>query len=151
MRHHPNNICLVCHMNPFEYKVALRLGHPSMDPDEISAALSLKPQRKWKAGEQRKTPTGIPLEGNYEQSYWSCDMDHPNGVTLSEFLDKLTKQLEGKKEFLAKISSTGGNTEFFIGWFSGSNSGDTFDWKLLKKLAELKINLSFDVYGNPGQ
>jgi uncharacterized protein DUF4279 len=137
-------------MNPFEYKVSLRLQHPSMNPDEISAALSLKPKQKWKAGEQRKTPTGIPLEGNREESYWCCDMDHPNGVELSEFLETLTKKLKEKKEFLAKIRSTGGSTEFFIGWFSRRNSGDIFDWKLLKTLAELQINLSFDVYGEPG-
>ncbi|WP_256388442.1 hypothetical protein [Pandoraea sp. PE-S2R-1] len=37
--------------------------------------------------------------------------------------------------------------EFFIGWFSTGNTGETLDFELLKKLGELGIDLALDVYG----
>jgi hypothetical protein len=52
-----------------------------------------------------------------------------------------------RKPFLQHLLSTGGEVEYFIGWFAGAESvGRTLDWKLLKRLADLKINLSFVIY-----
>jgi hypothetical protein len=39
--------------------------------------------------------------------------------------------------------------EFFIGWlFDEGNSGDVFDHRLLARLADMNIDLSFDVYAD---
>jgi hypothetical protein len=40
------------------------------------------------------------------------------------------------------------STEYFIRWYTdGRNTGETFDSDLLKRLADLRIDLAFDVYG----
>jgi hypothetical protein len=42
---------------------------------------------------------------------------------------------------------SGGSAELFVGWFlAGGNSGDVLDGRLLERLAEMRIALSFDVY-----
>ena len=62
------------------------------------------------------------------------------------FLNTLVDTLGVHREFFKQQVSTRGIVELFIGWFSESNSGETFDWRLCRKLADMRINLSFDVY-----
>lgn len=57
-----------------------------------------------------------------------------------------SKQLEKNKGFLDGLSSTGGRLEYFVGWFSTKNSSFALESDLLKLLADLKVNLEFDVY-----
>jgi hypothetical protein len=135
-------------MYPFEYSVAFRIRHPNKAPDEISIRLSLTPKTAWLAGDPRKTRLGVPLEGTYESTYWSCDLEHPPDVGLAGFLEESAENLAPHKEFLREIRSTGGEVEFFVGWFSNFNSGEIFSYKLLSALAELQIDLSLDVYGS---
>jgi hypothetical protein len=40
-------------MNPFRYKITLRLRRPQMDPDEISGTMKMQPHFKWMAGRPR--------------------------------------------------------------------------------------------------
>lgn len=55
-------------MYPFKYTVSLRIEHPNLAPEEISANLSLKPKISWMAGTQRKTAKGMLLEGYYKST-----------------------------------------------------------------------------------
>lgn len=99
------------------------------------------------AGAARKTPKGAPLEGVHDSTYCSFRLDHPDNVDLAEFLGRCNKTLEPHKEFLKHLRSTGGSVEYFIGWYSGTNSGEQFYYGLLGELADLSIDLSIDVYG----
>lgn len=134
-------------MNAFEYNVSLRITHPTLHPDEISDALSMKPKFRWTAGEPCKTATGEPLKGFRKLTYWSCRLEHRKGVELSDFLAALILKLKKKEKFLKKIRSTRGSIEFFVGWFMESNSGQIFDWKLMQELSKLQISLALDIYG----
>jgi hypothetical protein len=49
--------------------------------------------------------------------------------------------------FLHGFRSQGGTIELFVGWFLDGPSGDVFDCDLLARLADLKIDLSLDIYG----
>jgi hypothetical protein len=40
----------------------------------------------------------------------------------------------------------GGRVEVFVGWFFLGNRGDVFDDNVLARMADLKIDLSLDVY-----
>jgi len=56
--------------------------------------------------------------------------------------------IETRRPFLIQFCSSGGTIEYFIGWFTnGLNTRETFGWELLRRLADLGISLSFDVYG----
>lgn len=118
-----------------------------MDPDEISSSLALKPSVTWKRGEQRRTSNGVVLEGSYDQSYWvgSLPMDsNPQG--LVDTLEHYLLNLEKRAEFMRDFNNTGGNAEFFVGWFG--TGGATFAWDLLERCAFLRIELGMDVYGD---
>lgn len=134
--------------NSYYYMISLRLTHPSIDPSVFSQTLGLEPQTTWHAGKSRKTPKGTPLEGTYQESFWTCQIteDKWPDKELVEALLEILDQLEPHKEFFHRLVSEGGNAEFFIGWFFDGNSGDVFDQKILARLVDLKINLSFDIY-----
>jgi hypothetical protein len=135
-------------MNPYRYKISLRLRHPSLDPAEITSALHLSPSRSWRAGDSRTTPTGKPLEGKYPDTTWIADVgeskwpDKELPVAINGVLD----QLAPYKEFFHRIRSEGGKVEFFVGWFLEGQGGDIFDCGLLARMADLKIDLALDVY-----
>ncbi len=135
-------------MNPFEYKVSLRLEHPSIDPEQISEKLSMPPDISWKAGSRRISPKGKPLEGVYEKTYWSCALEHPAGLGLADFLANFTAGLATHKPFFKWIRTGGGRSEYFVGWFSNGNSGEMLSFDLLGKLSDLCIDLSLDVYAS---
>lgn len=133
-------------MQSFKYKVSFRVHHPSMDPDQISSKLGLEPQYKWAVGAARKTPKGTPLKGVYEASYCAFRLNPAKNVELVDFLKKFNKSLYKHKTFLRSIRSTGGRLEYFVGWFSNKDSGESFDLELLEQLVELGVDLSLAVY-----
>lgn len=136
-------------MYPFNYEVALHISHPGMDPTEISRALGIVPTSACRVGEAKRTPSGEPLEGNYEATHWYHKFDHPDGMLLSAFLDVLTDRLANYATLFSTVSSEGGSLVLSVGWYSGINSGDEFGWELLDKFAQLRIGLSFDIYADP--
>lgn len=133
-------------MSTFRYKVSFRVRHPNMAPDEICSALGLTARFQWAAGSPRQTQTAVPLEGYHESTYCSFLLEHPEGMELAKFLSRNNKALSLHKEFLKGIRDTGGTLEYFIGWYTGVNSGEVFTSELLRELADLQINLAFDVY-----
>jgi hypothetical protein len=89
------------------------------------------------------------LPGVYRESYWVCTVARESGTNLPEVLDRELHSLEKHELFLAEFCATGGSIEYYIGWFTETNSGVVLDWSLLKRLATLKIDLDIDVYGGP--
>ena len=137
-------------MNAFSYKITLRLRHPEMDPDAISAALKMQPRFRWMAGQPRRTPLGQPLDGTCRETYWSSEVTEGSGFNLADTLESLVQELEHHKEFLEGFCATGGSVEYFIGWFTdGRNTGATFSWDLQRRLAGMRVHLALDVYGGP--
>ena len=117
-----------------------------MHPDEITSILRLKPVRCWKRGDKKRTPAGTSLEGVYPGSYWYCDLEHGEEMELSEFLGSIVSKLKLHRAFFKTIRSGGGAVEIYVGWFSPSNSGEVLDWKLLRNLANLRIDFALDIY-----
>lgn len=135
-------------MGNFKYHVSLRIDHPSMDPEHICTGLGLNAEYKWKAGAERKTPTGQSLPGTYEATYCCFELMHAKRAGLTDFLKMNTRKLYKHREFLDSIRSTGGTLEYFIGWFADTDSGEIFDLELLNQFVELGINISIAVYPN---
>jgi hypothetical protein len=51
-------------------QLSLRIRHPSMDPETISATLRLEPEHCFKAGAARTTRAADGRSGFHSQSYW---------------------------------------------------------------------------------
>jgi len=135
-------------LNNFTFKLSLRFFGHSFDPSDVSAELGLVPHVSHKVGEQRRTLDGAELPGKYDKSYWTARLAPLEDENPSEALERTIAELYGHKAFFQAMHARGGRAEFFIGWFSAGNSGDTLPWDLLGKLAELKIDLALDVYGS---
>jgi hypothetical protein len=133
-------------MNPYKYKISLRIRHPSMNPDEISKTLGLTPKRQWSTGASKVTPKGLKLKGYYGSSYCWFPLSIPSKSTLEEGTISWLQKLEKHEDFFKNISATGGSTEFLIVWFVKGNAGEVFDWLTLAKLSSLRVNLAFDIY-----
>jgi hypothetical protein len=118
-----------------------------MDPDDISRALGVKPKVKWKAGDRRSTPTGQLLEGTNEHTYWCSEAIRGTGWELSERLTSQVVALYTHEDFLRRFSATGGTVEYSVGCFGDrENIGITLEADLLKRLGNLDVELSLDIY-----
>ncbi|MHA6824549.1 DUF4279 domain-containing protein [Ralstonia pseudosolanacearum] len=134
-------------MSEFDFSVSLRIFTQTVEPDEICKMLGLEPKWKHRIGEPRVNPKGQILGGVYKKSYCSFRLARVNDEKLHEMLDRVLESLAKNKQLFHRIRDEGGQTEFFIGWYSSGNTADTFDYSLLEKISDLKIDLSLDVYG----
>jgi hypothetical protein len=134
-------------MNPFRFAISLRVFSQVIDPDEIGKEIGLEAEWKHRIGDRRTTRKGAVLEGVYTIGYWTHLLTHRDEEELHEVLDRVCDDLVQHQRLFRRIRETGGRTEFFIGWYSIGNTGDTFHSDLLRKLSELQIDLALDVYG----
>ncbi|QCX47907.1 DUF4279 domain-containing protein [Ralstonia pseudosolanacearum] len=134
-------------MHEFKYAVSLRFFSKTVDLADVCSQLNLSPKWLNKMGELRVSPKGTPLGGVYDCSYCSVSLEPHEAEELHETLERVAVGLVQYKNVFQAIKRDGGRAEFFIGWYSTGNTGDTFDCELLKRLGELEIDLAFDVYG----
>ena len=93
-------------MDPFTYAISLRIWHPGMEPQFITSALKLEPNRMLKVGKQRETPARQKLSGTNRETYWYTYFT-PKGGTVSsdtsveDSLSKLTTLLRPHRDFFA--------------------------------------------------
>ena len=115
---------------------------------QISDGLNLEPRVSRDVGSRRATPRGEILPGVNEMTFWCSQEVRGNGLDLAKGIASHLRDVEAHSGFLTEFSESGGKIEYFVGWFSGDqNTGEVFDWDLLRRLSELRISLAFDVYG----
>jgi hypothetical protein len=130
------------------YDISFRVRHPTADLSVLAHCLELELGRLCKVGEPRCTPTGQPLDGRWERS-WCYFKAEPNaGASLSETMRRTVATIDKHKGLLRDLAATGGTFSFFVGWFIECDTGETFEWQLLRDMAELKISFDLCVYGN---
>lgn len=130
-----------------KFVVSFRITHPTMDASTFCKSLGLPIFRYWVAGQPRKSTDGKLLSGVYENSYCSCRLSFGDGEDLGSSLEKWLHLLELHKSEVQTITNSGGDINFFIGWFFEETAGLEFDWKILHRLSGLKISLQLDAYG----
>jgi hypothetical protein len=128
------------------FKVALRVSHPSIDPEVISRELAIVPHYSHRAGHPKVTPRGAPLDGVFDHSSWRFDFDAAGVSDLSDFLSTLVEPLRKHASFFARMVGDGGRVEFFCGVFADGNWDEAYSHELLRTLATLSIDLRLDVY-----
>lgn len=142
-------------MNPYKYKISLRLRHPSLNLAKISAELlklapTLKIGRISNFGEKRTTPAGKPLDGNYKASIAGFVFaEHTYGSkdkTLEDTVSEILDEFKPSKSLLNSFFKEDGRAELFVGLFIDENSGITLPPSLTEKLTDFKIELQLDIY-----
>ena len=138
-------------MNPYQFRISLRLRHPTMDFSFASAKFGLTPRRHWVHGAARTTMAGEPLDGTNNGSYWTAplfggEMLESRKQDLEEALVLVVQQLASHAEFLKGFRLSHGSASLSIGIFGPKNFGIELSPQLLGELASLGIELGLDVY-----
>jgi hypothetical protein len=133
-------------MSEYEFTIALRVRHPTVEPEQITQALGLDPQHTWRAGEARRGPAGEPLEGTYRESYWMAHlMAEPQYVSEPLSVERAMLQAIAKLrrsfQYLAELSAEGGVAELQVSIFAR----EAFKLELLAESLALLGRLGLDV------
>ena len=83
----------------------------------------------------------------YDFSHWSCKLTATDGDDIPTFLGQLVTKLSQHRDYLHELSDGGGEIECFIGIFPDRLCDQLYPHNLLALLADLRINLRLDVYG----
>lgn len=119
-----------------------------MDPDTITSTLGMLPKFEWRVGDPRRASAHRPVGDVCQESYWCGPSSKGEDEELSATLREQLDYFETKKDFFDSLVASGGEAEFFVGWFMGSQpGGTTLGSDLLRRMAALHIALSLDVYG----
>ncbi|BBB62722.1 hypothetical protein UNDKW_4449 [Undibacterium sp. KW1] len=130
-----------------EFSLSLRMTHPELDLLVFCDLIGLIPWKWNTAGEVRKTKDGRLLGGVHKQSFCTCTLDFDQDDTLEAAINRTLDLLESKKSDIVKMTSSGGQMHFFIGWFFEGTAGLILDWQILRRVADLEISIQLDAYG----
>lgn len=118
----------------YEYSIALRVHHPSIDPRAISRKLKMRPRIYWRVGEPRASPTDTPMPGIHNDTYWSKTLT-PGGVKVPT-----------QKTAETKLTGT---VAIWISSYSTTNYSFIFEPTLIQSIHDLGCELIVDVYPYP--
>lgn len=119
----------------------LRVYHPDLDPDALSAKLGLSPTDAQKKGQARH---GVPAKmGGWFLS--SAAIVHSRDCR--RHIDWLLEQLSGKERILKQLRSEGYRMDISCFWASAyGHGGPVLSPQSMQKLAQLELEIGFDVY-----
>src|SRR5215831_12232361 len=96
----------------YHFRISLRVRHPTMEPEQITEVLAIKPKRCWKAGETRQTPMGTPLAGSNRDTYWTAEVAAGRWpLNVNEAIYNVLKKLVRHRSFLHQIRAEDGAVE----------------------------------------
>jgi hypothetical protein len=83
----------------------------------------MEPRYHWNVGEPRLGPDGTEIVPKNEETYWAHRFPDDATLRLPSALEACISRLEPHKDFLREFIMTGGDVEFFIGWFTTERFG----------------------------
>jgi hypothetical protein len=131
------------------FDVQLFIVHPTLDPDEISRILGLEAHFSHRVGDRRRTPKQL-LSGTYRDTRWRHCIRYT--VTEQHFATEVigfVERLDAHKEFLAKVTSTGGTASIIVCFLGDGYFGDELPPATLAKLADLGLALAVECFMVP--
>jgi hypothetical protein len=132
---------------PYRFELSLRLRHPRITAEQISAGLNLTPRYSWTVGQPRLRRDGVEITHSNAETYWSLRVENGSADLVSA-IDTAVTQLEERRAFIQEFLNSGGSIDLFIGWFLlGQSGGESLPSELLHRLGTLGIDLALDVYG----
>jgi len=127
--------------------ISLRLRSNVISADTMISAVEMTPSFAWNKGEFRLLPHGKDLNSVKQDSYATFELFRSNHRWLPELISDSVKRLTAHRDFFLQLKNDeGGSAELFIGWFLSRSGGDTLPSDLLLEVANLGLDLSFDIY-----
>jgi hypothetical protein len=138
-------------MQRYTFSVALRIWHPTIDPEVISRTLGLPARHSSMAGTERATPQGRLLGGTHAESYWHADpfdrgeyesTDDQAEDVLADVADLLAPE----KAFLLLLREQGARIHLQVASFGPRNYAVELSPALLLACSALGVSIVHDVY-----
>lgn len=121
-----------CPEGPGTYMVVLLVSHPDMDAAEIGRYIGAQPHDTF--------TTSIIANS------WSRFYHFRRDCRVGEALERIVVFLEDRKASISKLRLRGATIILHTNLPGDANVGGTLPWELLRRLSELRISLSFEVY-----
>jgi Domain of unknown function (DUF4279) len=138
-------------MQSYSFSIAVRIWHPSINPQEVSATLGMRAKHSAIAGSQRTTPNGRALGGVYAESYWHSDpfergeYASTDDVAEDVLIDVL-QLLSPHKEFLLRLKQQGARLHLQVSSFGTRTYALELPPEVLAQFSELGLSFVHDVY-----
>jgi len=123
--------------------ISLRIWHPSMRASDIALEFGLTPRFSRTVGDPRPPSSD---GGLYDETYVSMQLVRKASVELDEELRRWCDVLSAKARFLDEIVGGGGKAEFYVSLFTEALGGFELDHSLLKRIVELSLGVSVEIY-----
>jgi len=133
-------------MGDYTYNLTLWVKHSDADLSDVPLRLGLPARRLWRKGDIRVAPNGRVQGGVHPHSYCGIPIGENQQRDLPKGLRNALDLLKPHALYLDELWRKGVDVRFFVGWFSDFNSGDCFDWEILRDMAQLHISLDLDFY-----
>jgi hypothetical protein len=143
-------------MHPHTYKIRLLFSHDTLDFTEVRDALSTIPGihigRLMNFGQDRYTPTGRRLPGQYHDSRFGFDFRsgdewaRSDVTDSSETVEEILRKLHPYKELLADLAAKGCRLSIIVAVGVDANTSTHISPELAAKLADMHITLCYDLY-----
>lgn len=159
---------------PQAFELVLRIRHPKMDPEEISAELQISAEHCFKAGEPRKGPGAASGASVYSETYWLATLNPgwwPADVALHSYIPGLglpqagpteahsdmaktvlgralsmcaTRFMRPHREFFRRIQSEGGQVRLLVEVNTSAVDGFTLTPELGREMNSLGVPIDFE-------
>lgn len=131
------------------FQIDLFIVHPSIDPDELDANLQLVGHFRHKAGDERRTPKGAPLEGTYPDTRWRHTVRfETKGNHFSDQLTSFVDEIAHHRDYLAQLLRTGGRLCVILNFLGDGYFGDKIPTATLARLTDLGLDLAIEVFAD---
>ena len=131
--------------------VSLRIRHPSIDPEAITATLGITPEHCWAQGEPRLSANGTRIGGTRRDTYWSAVLpdsyeqqtlgpqaaawqSDPSALLLMQIL-----QLKSHQAFFKRIAAEGGQASLVLEIAAEEGASLRIEPGLMRLLADLGL------------
>jgi hypothetical protein len=138
----------------FRYHVSVRISHPDLEPELITARLGLAPTRLERKGEKKKTGYGTeksPVrEVMLERSEWFHMFEPVGDGSLDACLMNAIAKLKAQEEFLQWIHSNGGRVRICVILYPPRTCEKPFDYDLITELRRLGFGFRIEFHDRDG-
>lgn len=122
--------------------VTLRIYYQKINSEKLTEYLEINPTRFQNKGDKKKNHSEIEING-----WFLSSNENINSKDCRRHIDYLTDLLIPIKSKLKNIVDDGGKIDFSCYWKSkNGQGGPTLSKEQFSKLAELEIELWFDIY-----
>ena len=141
-------------MGNYEFTLSLRIRHPHIAPAEITRSLGIEPQHTWRAGDPRRDPSGVEINGTYRESYWMTRlMAKPelaaDQVSVESEVLRTLAQLRRSFGFLMTLKAEGGVADLHVNIFAREEFNLEFLPETLSLLGRLGLTVAIEVKPRP--